>query len=154
MKNLSFKAIGVVHSPFQHKDDIKRERHRQENGFSDIKGELEIYLDYIPGLDDIDGFTHLVVIFAFHEAGPGHLKAHPPFDHKERGVFATRSPRRPNPIGMTVVRFYGRRGGRLRISHFDMIEGTPILDIKPYTPNDLKKDAGFGWLDNSGKKET
>jgi tRNA (adenine37-N6)-methyltransferase len=146
-----YKAIGVVHSPFRSKEDVSRERHRNKNGFSDIEGELEIYPEFSPGLEDIDGFSHLIVIFAFHESKTGHLKAHPPYDHKGRGVFATRSPRRPNPIGMTVVRFTGRSGNRLHISGFDMIEGTPVLDIKPYTRRDLKPDARFGWLDDNRK---
>ncbi len=148
-----FKAIGIIHSPFKEKDDVDRERHRNEKGFSDVEGELEIYPEFSPGLEDIDGFSHLVVIFAFHQSKTGHLKAYPPFDRKERGVFATRSPHRPNPIGMTVVRFHGRTGSRLKISCFDIIEGTPVLDIKPYTRRDMKAGARFGWLDDNGRDE-
>jgi len=151
---LTLSPIGVVHSPFKHKEDVSRERHRKKEGFDDISGELEIYPEFIPGLEDIDGFSHLVVIFAFHKSQTGNLKAHPPFDHKERGVFSTRSPQRPNPIGMTVVRFHRRSGNRLKISGFDMIEGTPVLDIKPYTRRDLKPEAFFGWLESREKDET
>ncbi len=152
--DIQFKPIGIVHSPFRDKEDVKRERHRDEKGFSDIKGEVEIYPEFSQGLEDIDGFSHLVVIFAFHKSPSGHLKAHPPFDRKERGVFATRSPHRPNPIGMTVVRFHGRSGSSLHISGFDMIEGTPVLDIKPYTRRDLKPDARFGWLEKDPEDKT
>jgi tRNA-Thr(GGU) m(6)t(6)A37 methyltransferase TsaA len=152
--DIQFKPIGIVHSPFKDKEDVKRERHRDEKGFSDIKGVVEIYPEFSQGLEDIDGFSHLVVIFAFHKSPPGHLKAHPPFDRKERGVFATRSPHRPNPIGMTVVRFHGRCGSSLHISGFDMIEGTPVLDIKPYTRRDLKPEARFGWLDENKEEKT
>lgn len=151
---MNFSPIGVIHSPFKHKNDVDRERHRSESGFAGIEGELEVYPEFSGGLEDIDGFSHLVVIFAFHDSEGGHLKARPPHDHKERGVFATRSPRRPNPVGMTVVRFRGRAGRRLKISELDMIEGTPVLDIKPYTRRDLKPEARFGWLENKQKNKT
>jgi tRNA-Thr(GGU) m(6)t(6)A37 methyltransferase TsaA len=149
MSDCNFYPIGVVHSPFKHKSDIRQEDYWNPDGFDRMQGELEIFPEFSPGLEDTDGFSHLVVFFAFHEAGGGKLSALPPFETKPKGVFATRSPHRPNPLGMTVVRLLERRANILKISGVDMIEGTPILDIKPYTPRDLKSDARFGWLERT-----
>jgi tRNA-Thr(GGU) m(6)t(6)A37 methyltransferase TsaA len=147
--NIKYKPIGIIHSPFKNKEDIKQERHRKPDGFDPIIGELEIYKDYVEGLQDIDGFSHLIVIFNFHRSEKGKLFAHPPFDNQERGVFATRSPSRPNPIGMTVVKLLARHENILKVAGIDMIDNTPILDIKPYTPRDVKTDVKFGWLASS-----
>lgn len=143
---ITFKPIGIVHSPFKSRTDINQERCRQENGFKTIEGELEIFPEYAAGLQDIDGFSHLIVIFVFHQAGAVKLTAFPPFDEQERGVFATRSPNRPNALGMTIVNLLFRQENRLKVSGIDMIANTPILDIKPYTGRDLKPGASFGWL--------
>jgi tRNA-Thr(GGU) m(6)t(6)A37 methyltransferase TsaA len=141
------KPIGTVHSPFQKKEDIKKSRNIDPNGFKDIKGELEIDEDFEQGLQDLDGFSHIIMVFVFHESKERKLFAHPPFDDKKRGVFATRSPSRPNPIGLTVLRLIKRDKNKLLVQGVDMLEGTPILDIKPYTPRDLKTEARFGWLE-------
>ena len=141
-----FRPIGVVHSPFRRREDVDPRRNTRPGGFSDIKGELEIDPAFVPGLKDISGLSHLIVIFVFHRSGPGHLLVRPPFQKRRRGVFATRSPHRPNPIGMTVVRLLGRRGNVLKVSGLDMLEGTPILDIKPYTSRDSKRGVTRGWM--------
>lgn len=150
---ITLTPIGLVHSPFANKEDVNADRNRDPEGFLHVRGELEIFPEYAPGLQDIDGFSHLIVIFTFHQAGSGSLWAHPPSDRKRRGVFATRSPSRPNPIGMTVVRFLERRGNRISVAEIDMIEGTPILDIKPYTPRDRKDSPRFGWLEGRKRAE-
>lgn len=145
---IQFTPIGIVHSPFKSPSDIHRERNIRPDGFADITGEIELLPELIQGLKDIDGFSHLIIIFNFHRAEGTSLTAHPPFDSKERGVFSTRSPRRPNPLGVTVVRLIKREGNRLFISGLDMIEGTPVLDIKPYTGRDRKENIRQGWLDS------
>jgi tRNA-Thr(GGU) m(6)t(6)A37 methyltransferase TsaA len=145
---ISFKPIGIVHSPFKGRQDISRSRCIDPQGFEDVEGELEIFKEFEKGLEDIGGFSHLILLFAFHKSEQGSLIAHPPFGGKPRGVFSTRSPHRPNPLGLTVLRPVRRQGNRVIVSGIDMIEGTPILDIKPYTPRDLKKEAKFGWLEN------
>lgn len=150
---ITLTPIGLVHSPFASKEDVNAERNRDPEGFLHTRGELEIFPEYSPGLQDIDGFSHLIVIFAFHQAGPGSLWAHPPSDRKRRGVFATRSPSRPNPIGMTIVRLLERRDNRISIAELDMIEGTPILDIKPYTSRDRKDSPCFGWQEDRKRAE-
>ncbi len=146
---IRFRPIGVVHSPFRIREDIDPRRNVRRSGFSDIRGELEIDPAYAAGLKDISGLSHLIVIFAFHKSGPGHLLVRPPFETRKRGVFSTRSPHRPNPVGMTVVRLLGRRGNVLRVSGIDMLEGTPILDIKPYTSRDSKRCVRRGWMRRS-----
>lgn len=143
---IRFRPIGTVHSPFKRREDIDPRRNCRPNGFSDIRGGLEIDPAYAAGLKDIDGFSHLIVIFVFHKSEPGHLLVKPPFENRRRGVFSTRSPHRPNPVGMTVVRLLGRRGNILRVSGIDMLEGTPVLDIKPYTSRDSKRGVKRGWM--------
>lgn len=144
---IMFKPVGIVHSPFKVREDIKKARCIDPKGFDSVRGELEIFPEFSEGLRDIDGFSHIILIFSFHKAENHRLYAHPPFDGQERGVFSTRSPSRPNSIGMTVLRLLKRKGNVLRVSGVDMIEGTPILDIKPYTPREQKPDAKFGWLE-------
>jgi len=141
--------VGVVRSSFKNRGDIKRKKDSQTKNKHDFKGKLEIFKEFEPGLKDIDGFSHLIIIFTFHKSTQGNLYAHPPRDGKKRGVFATRSPDRPNPIGMTIVKLLKREGNILTVSGIDMIEGTPILDIKPYTRSDLKEEAAFGWLNKT-----
>jgi len=148
---MSINPIGVVHSTFKNREDLKKKRKVQTKNKKDFKGELEIFKEFEPGLKDIDGFSHLIIIFSFHKSTQRNLFAHPPHDGKKRGVFATRSPDRPNPIGMTIVKLIKRKGNILKVSGIDMIEDTPILDIKPYTRSDLKENASFGWLSKSQK---
>ena len=143
----SFKPIGLVHSPFQKSEDIPREKTLDPEGFKSVRGTLEIFPEFAAGLEEIDGFTYLYVLFVFHQARERKLISHPPHDGQPRGVFATRSPRRPNPLGLTIVRLLSREGRILHVQEIDMTEGTPILDIKPYTPKDIKRDARFGWLE-------
>jgi tRNA-Thr(GGU) m(6)t(6)A37 methyltransferase TsaA len=142
----NFKPIGIVHSPFKKKEDISKKRSADPQGFSGVRGEIEIFPDFIPGLSDVSGFSHLIVIFVFHRSHGKKLFAHPPLGDKKRGVFATRSPIRPNPLGMTIVRLHQINSGILTVSGIDMIEGTPVLDIKPYTIRDIKTDIRIGWL--------
>ena len=143
-----FEAVGVVHSPFKTPEEIPVERNADPRGFDDVRGELEIFPAFAPGLKDIDGFSHIFVLFAFHQATESKLQAKPPFDAKVRGIFATRSPHRPNALGLTVVKLEERRDGVLLVYGVDMIDGTPILDIKPYTDRDRKDVIRTGWLAN------
>ena len=146
---IRLRPIGVVHSPFRVREDIDPRRNIRRNGFRDVRGELEIDPAYAAGLRDIGGFSHLIVLFAFHKSGPGHLLVKPPSETRKRGVFSTRSPHRPNPLGMTIVRLLGRRGNVLKVSGIDMLEGTPILDIKPYTSRDIRRNVRRGWMRRS-----
>lgn len=147
--DIRFKPIGTVHSPFKKESDIRQENYWNPEGFDSVHGELEVFPEYSLGLEHIEGFSHLIVLFVFHASEPGKLTACPPFETQSKGVFATRSPRRPNPLGMTVVRLVQRKENILKIAGVDMIEGTPILDIKPYTPREKKAKACFGWLEST-----
>ena len=145
------KSIGQVHSRFKNVQDIKTEKLATRMNFSQIEGELEIKDDFSEGLTDIEDFSHVIVIFGFHKSEGFELLVTPPHDNTPRGVFATRSPHRPNPIGMTILKIIERKNNILHVSGMDMIEGTPILDIKPYTQRDQKEDIEIGWLANKMK---
>lgn len=142
MSDVTFRPIGWVRSPFTETGTIPRgpgARH-------DAEGVLELRADLEPGLTDIDGFSHLFVLWHFDRADGCDLFAHPPLDDRPHGVFATRSPRRPNPIGLTVVRLLRRDGPRLHVRGVDMLDGTPILDIKPYLSSVPTEEIRRGWL--------
>jgi len=110
------------------------------------EGYLEIQKDLEAGLTDIEGFSHLIVIWVFDRSEGFELVGAPPSDNRPHGVFATRSPRRPNPIALTVVELLGRDGPRLHVRGLDMLDGTPILDIKPYLSNVPEERLRRGWL--------
>jgi tRNA-Thr(GGU) m(6)t(6)A37 methyltransferase TsaA len=141
------KPIGVIHSPFKRKEDIDTKKFADSEGFDSVRGELEIYKEYEEGLKDTEAFSHLIVIFAFDRSEGYKLQTTPYLDDRLKGIFSTRSPNRPNPVGMTVVKVIARKGNILRVSGIDMVEGTPILDIKPYTPRDQKSAIRYGWLE-------
>ena len=137
--------IGFVSSPFKRAEEIPKglgARH-------DAEGVLNILPEFEPGLTSIEGFSHLFVIWAFdrsQEFQAENLVGKTPTDNREHGVFATRSPRRPNPIGLTVVELLGRDGASLEVSGVDMLDGTPILDIKPYLSSVPQEKLRRGWL--------
>jgi tRNA-Thr(GGU) m(6)t(6)A37 methyltransferase TsaA len=110
------------------------------------EGILDIFAELEPGLTDIEGFSHLFVIWAFDRSEGYELLGTPPSDNRPHGVFATRSPRRPNPIGLTVVELLRREGPKLHVRGIDMLEGTPILDIKPYLSAPAPDTVRRGWL--------
>ncbi len=139
---LSMEPIGFVRSRFQATQEIPKglgAKHETE-GMLEIRAELEV------GLTDIEGFSHLYVIWAFDRAEGYVLLGTPPTDDRPHGVFATRSPRRPNPIGLTVVELLSRDGRVLHVRGIDMLDGTPILDIKPYLSNVPLDRLRRGWL--------
>ena len=134
--------IGYVRSPFQETREIPKglgARHETE-------GVLEIQPEFEPGLKDIEGFSHLIVIWVFDRSEGFELVGTPPSDNRPHGVFATRSPRRPNRIGLTVVELLGCEGRALRVRGIDMLDGTPVLDIKPYLSNVAPERLRRGWL--------
>ena len=112
----------------------------------DAEGLLEILPEFETGLTDIEGFSHLIVLWVFDRAGGFDLTGTPPSDNRPHGVFATRSPRRPNPIGLTVVELLSRDGRNLRVRGVDMLDGTPILDLKPYLSSISEEKLRRGWL--------
>jgi tRNA-Thr(GGU) m(6)t(6)A37 methyltransferase TsaA len=134
--------IGFVRSPYSETAQVPKgcgAKHEAE-------GVLEILPEFELGLTDIEGFSHLFVVWVFHKSEGCSLLGTPPTDNQPHGVFATRSPYRPNPIGLTVVELIRREGGRLHVRGVDMLDGTPILDIKPYLSAIPEEKLRRGWL--------
>jgi tRNA-Thr(GGU) m(6)t(6)A37 methyltransferase TsaA len=136
------KPIGFAHSPYSATSEIPKGLGAKH----DAEGEIEILPEFEAGLLDIEGFSHLYVIWAFDRSEGFDLTGKPPADDRPHGVFATRSPRRPNPIALSVVELQGRDGRRLHVRGVDMLDGTPILDIKPYLSSVPQEELRRGWL--------
>ena len=139
---ITIQPIGTIHSPFTETAQIPKGPGAQH----DAEGVLEIDPALETGLTDIEGFSHLFVLWVFDRSVGYDLMARPPIDDREHGVFATRSPRRPNPIGLTVVRLLGRQGSRLFVRGIDMLDGTPIVDLKPYLSSVPAEEIRRGWI--------
>jgi tRNA-Thr(GGU) m(6)t(6)A37 methyltransferase TsaA len=132
--------IGVIHSPYKDRKECPPQ------GREEIC-EIEISGQYGEGLKDIDGFSHLILLYWLHSAKANSLLVKTPWDSKPHGLFATRSPNRPNPIGFSVVELIEINGNRLKVKGLDALEGTPLLDIKPYLPDiDAKSNVRVGWV--------
>lgn len=136
------RAIGFVRSPYTDTKSIPKGLGAKH----DAEGGLEILPEFELGLTDVEGFSHLFVIWAFDKSEGFELIGSPPFDERPHGVFATRSPRRPNPIALTVVELLSREGRLLHVRGVDMLDGTPILDIKPYMSSIPSEKIRRGWL--------
>ena len=148
MKEIIYKPIGIIHTPFK---DTKGTPNQPTAG-KNVKAFVEIQPEYIEGLNDLKGFSHLILIYHFH-LSVGYALMVKPFMHDHlRGVFATRSPRRPNPIGISVVRLVKVKGGTIYVKDLDIVDGTPLLDIKPYIPDDGQKVERIGWLSERTKQ--
>lgn len=142
MQEWGMKPIGYIRSPYNDTEQVPKglgARHEAE-------GVLEVLPEFEPGLQDIEGFSHLFLLWVFHSSEGCQLIGKTPADDRPHGVFATRSPRRPNPIGLTVVELLRREGNRLHIRGVDMLDGTPVLDIKPYLTGIPTERLRRGWL--------
>jgi len=144
MEEIKLKPIGVVHSPFKEPSGVPKD---STDGM-DYQGTVEIFPQYKDGLKDLDGFSHIIILFYFHKSEYYHLISKPYLDDHPRGVFATRSPHRPNLIGLSVVKLLRIDDNIIYVRGIDMIEGTPVLDIKPYIP-EFESNEGIiiGWLE-------
>jgi len=138
--------IGVVRSRFKEPADLPPPAFAPPRFFERSTGQIEVFPEFAAGLDGLEGFSHIIVLFHFHKAGAAKLEVVPPGETKPRGVFATRSPHRPNPLGMSVLRLLARNGPVLEVSGLDLVDGTPVFDIKPYTGRDRKSHVRTGWL--------
>jgi len=135
--------IGTIHSPFREPGNMPI----QPTGAKGIAGEVEVFDRYVAGLKDLDGFSHIYLLFHFHKASRTELMVVPYMDSVKRGVFATRSPLRPSRIGISIVELISVNKNRLKVHGVDILDGTPLLDIKPYVPEfDHRPDASSGWL--------
>jgi tRNA (adenine37-N6)-methyltransferase len=139
---IAMEPIGRVCSPYTDKSQIPKGPGAEHHA----EGVLELFPQFEAGLADIEGFSHLYVLWVFDRASGYELLATPPTDNRPHGVFATRAPRRPNPIGLTVVALLRREGAKLHVRGVDMLDGTPILDIKPYLSSVPDGELRRGWL--------
>ena len=143
MKKITFHEIGVIHSPFKE----PRGMPIQPRGAKGTKGIIDINPKYVGGLKDLQGFSHIILLYQFHLSRGFSLTVTPFLDTHSHGVFATRAPRRPTPIGISVVQLLKIKGRRLYVENVDMVDGTPIVDIKPYVPAfDVHRVTRIGWL--------
>jgi len=140
--------IGVIHSPFTEKDRTPIQASR-----SQATGLVEVYPEFAGGLKDIEELSHIHLLYIFHQSSGYALQVKPFLDDREHGIFATRYPYRPNPIGISTVRLISRQGNALTIEGVDVLDGTPLLDIKPYVPDfDLRSGVRVGWYETRSTK--
>jgi tRNA-Thr(GGU) m(6)t(6)A37 methyltransferase TsaA len=143
---ISYSPIGVIRSPFSRLEGMPL----QSVAAEDVHGQIEVLPEYAAGLKDLDGFSHIHVITHLHRGAPGGLEVMPFLDDTPRGIFATRSPRHPNPIGLSVLRLLAVEGAALQVAGVDLVDGTPVLDIKPYVPRfDVIAAERVGWLEQA-----
>jgi len=148
MQKIIYRPIGIIHTPFKSPSEAPI----QPSAGKGIRARVEIFPQYREGLEDLDRFSHLILIYHFHLSKTYSLKVKPFLDEHLRGLFATRAPARPNPIGHSVVRLIGIEGNMLLIENADMLDGTPLLDIKPYVPEfDREEAVKIGWLEDKVK---
>jgi tRNA (adenine37-N6)-methyltransferase len=143
MADLTYKCIGIVHSPFKEPKNVPI----QATASKGTKGTVEIYPQYKEGLVDLDGFSHIILLYHFHLVKDASLMVKPFLDDKFHGVFATRSPARPNAIGISIVQLLKIENNTLLIEDLDIVDETPVIDIKPYVPKfDCRKTVEIGWF--------
>jgi len=142
------RPIGVIHSPFTDKNQTPIQPSR-----SQAIGQVEVYPEFAEGLQDVEGFSHVILLYVFHCSTGYTLRVKPFLDDALHGLFATRYPCRPNPIGLSIVRLIARHGNVLEIEGVDMLDGTPLLDIKPYVPDfDARENVRVGWYETRSKE--
>ena len=143
---IEYRPIGVIHTPFNSLAGMPI----QPAGATSVCGEVDVFPEYAEGLRDLDGFSHVVLLYHLHKVAEPKLVVTPFLDTQTRGVFATRSPARPNPIGLSVVKLLKMKGHTLRVENIDILDGTPLLDIKPYVPEfDHHPADRVGWLEQA-----
>ena len=149
MDEIKYRPIGVIHSPFRKIEGIPI----QAASAKGIDGTVEVFPEYAEGLKDLDAFSHIILIYHFHLSKRFKLMIKPYMDDKLRGVFATRAPSRPNSIGISIVHLIGIEKNVLHVRDIDIMDGTPLLDIKPYVPEfDMRKVEKTGWLERNVHK--
>jgi tRNA-Thr(GGU) m(6)t(6)A37 methyltransferase TsaA len=149
VNEITYKPIGVIHSPFKKPQGTPI----QPSAAQGVKGSVEVFSEYVEGLRDLDGFSHIILIYHFHLAKSPSLTVQPFMDDRLHGIFAVRAPSRPNPIGLSVVRLVKIEENILHVEDLDILDGTPLLDIKPYVPDfDPSQVERTGWFENNVHK--
>ena len=145
---IELEPIGIIHTPFTKLEGMPI----QPKGAAGVRGTIELFDEYHAGLKDLDGFSHIILLYHFHRSHGFNLQVVPFMDSELRGLFATRAPKRPNPIGISVVQLDKIENGVLHIQNVDIMDGTPLLDIKPYVPEfDSPQNIRTGWLGQARK---
>ena len=140
--------IGIIHTPFHDAEGMPI----QPAGAVGVKGVVEVFQEFQAGLKDLEGFSHIILIYEFHRSRGFKLEVVPFMDTQVHGLFATRAPKRPNPIGLSTVQLERIEGGNLHVQNVDILDGTPLLDIKPYVPEfDSPTEVHTGWLERARK---
>ena len=148
MNKIVLHPIGIIHSPYKEKKDIPI----QGKFKSEVQAYIELKDKYIKGLKDLDKFSHAIILYYFHKSQREDIEGRPFLEQKKHGIFAIRSPHRPNHIGVSIVKIKSIRGNKLYFTTVDVFDGTPVLDIKPYIKYfDEQKDVVCGWLDKHFK---
>ena len=149
VETVTYRPVGIIHTPFKEVENMPI----QPSGAAGIRGTVEMFPEFAEGLKDLGGFSHLILLYHFHESQGYRLTVIPFLDSELRGVFATRAPKRPNSIGLSIVRLIQIRGCFLEIENVDILDGTPLLDIKPYVPEfDRHEECRIGWLEQARGK--
>jgi len=144
-KQITINSIGIIHTPF---NDIKG-MPIQPLAAEGVKGHIELFPKYIEGLIDLEGFSHITLLYQLHKINSYDLMVKPFMDNTEHGIFATKSPKRPNAIGLSTVKLLGIENNVIHIEMVDMLNGTPLIDIKPFFSKfDNRTNTTSGWLDN------
>lgn len=143
---MEIKPVGIIHTPFTEKEGMPI----QPKGADGVNGTVELFEGFQAGLKDLEAFSHIILLYLFHRSEGFNLQVIPFLDTTSRGVFATRAPRRPNPIGISVVRLDRIDDVILHIGNVDILDGTPLLDIKPFVPEfDCPQEVRIGWIEDS-----
>lgn len=146
---IEYQAIGIIHTPWSNREDMPI----QPSGAESVSGTIEINEQYKKGLRDLDGFSHIILLYHLHLSKSFDLEVLPFLDTVSHGLFATRAPRRPNPIGLSIVELLQVEGNKLYIQGIDVVDGTPLLDVKPYVPHfDTPANVRSGWLEKTAGK--
>ena len=144
MKPITLTPIGIIHSPYKSSKDMPI----QGVFKPDVEAWLELDEKYVPGLKDLDGFSHAILIYYFHLTDEVHLQGRPYLEDEKHGIFAIRSPHRPNHLGFTIVKIQKIEKNRIYFTDVDVLDGTPLLDIKPYCPEfDHRENVKYGWIE-------
>ena len=144
-----YKPIGIIHSPFDKLEDMPI----QPSSESSSPGVVEVYPEFTPGLKDLEGFSHIYLLYHLHKTSEVKLEVTPFLDEQPRGLFATRAPSRPNPIGLSLVKVARIQESLIHVDRVDVLDGTPLIDLKPYIPVfEETEEARVGWLENARER--
>ncbi len=147
--SIQYYAIGTIHSPFKNIEGMPI----QPAGAAGVQGTVVVFPEFVAGLADLDGFSHIILLYHLHRVEHAQLTVIPFLDSQPHGVFATRAPKRPNPIGLSIVKLVSVVEATLTIENVDILDGTPLLDIKPYVPAfDYQPDVRTGWLESTSDR--